>query len=144
MDVSGFANIFVDAVSDNLLVLSRLDNIKADHFRQDRLLQATWSAFLGYIIALRTERFRREHRQTAVATAHHRFVYLYVVNASLIDQTFFSHLFIYAFFSSTHFFNQTQAHACSMAHAADAPQGHCGQDQGRYGALFEVRLSMCC
>lgn len=56
------------------LLSDRLNNIKADQFRQDRLLQATWSAFLGYIIALRTERFRREHRQTAVAIAHHRCV----------------------------------------------------------------------
>lgn len=51
---------------------NRLDSIKATTYRSDRLKQATWSAFLGYIIALRTERIRREHRQTAVAVAHHR------------------------------------------------------------------------
>ena len=46
--------------------------MKAVHFRNDRLLLSAWTALLGYIIALRTERFRREDRLTAVATAHYR------------------------------------------------------------------------
>lgn len=50
----------------------RLDELKAVHFRNDRLLLSAWTALLGYIIALRTERYRREHRLTAVATAHYR------------------------------------------------------------------------
>lgn len=52
--------------------LQRLNYEKAVRFDSDRLLMRSWSALLGYIIALKTERMRREQRNTAVAVAHHR------------------------------------------------------------------------
>jgi hypothetical protein len=55
-----------------LVAICRVDIAKADNFRADRLLQSAWSAFFGYIVARRTERFRRESRQTALAVAHYR------------------------------------------------------------------------
>lgn len=47
--------------------------MKADSYRADRLLQSAWTALLGYVIARRTERYRREHRHTALAVAHYRY-----------------------------------------------------------------------
>jgi hypothetical protein len=52
---------------------NRSNHQKADAYRDDHLLQAAWSAFVGYVIARRTERFRWEHRHTALAVAHYRY-----------------------------------------------------------------------
>lgn len=49
-----------------------MNNVKADSYRRDKLMQAAWAALLGFVIARRTERFRWEHRHTAIAVAHYR------------------------------------------------------------------------
>jgi hypothetical protein len=52
----------------------RLDEHKAHTFHCDTLLQSAWSALLGYVVAVRTDRIRREHRLTAGAVSHYRLV----------------------------------------------------------------------
>lgn len=55
---------------------NRFNNSKADSYRADRLLQSAWTALLGYVISRRTERYRWEHRHTALAVAHYRYPFL--------------------------------------------------------------------
>ena len=50
----------------------RIEWIKAMDFHEDTLLQSTWIALYGYCMNLRTERARRESRQSSMATAHYK------------------------------------------------------------------------
>jgi hypothetical protein len=55
-----------------LVEQAQLNRCKAITFHEDNLLQSSWDAWLGYAVARRTERVRREHRLMKVAASHHK------------------------------------------------------------------------
>ncbi len=55
-----------------LMVQSRLNWAKSMNHRDDVLLQQTWIALYGYCMSSRSERARREYRQSSMAIAHFR------------------------------------------------------------------------
>jgi len=54
-----------------LMVQSRLDWAKAMYHRDDTLVQQAWIALYGYCMSSRSERARREYRQSSTAMAHY-------------------------------------------------------------------------
>jgi hypothetical protein len=50
----------------------RIAWVKAMDFREDTLLQQSWIALYGYCMALRTEKARRDYRQTATSVSHYK------------------------------------------------------------------------
>ena len=58
----------------------RIEWVKAMDFYDDTLLQSTWIALYGYCMNLRTERARKENRQSSISAAHYK--------RSLITATF--------------------------------------------------------
>lgn len=50
----------------------RIEWVKAMDFYEDTLLQSAWIALYGYCMNLRTERARREMRQTSMSAAHYK------------------------------------------------------------------------
>lgn len=54
-----------------LMVQCRLDWAKAMYHRDDTLVQQAWIALYGYCMSSRSERARREYRQSSMAKAHY-------------------------------------------------------------------------
>jgi len=54
-----------------LMVQSRLNWAKALYHRDDTLVQQAWIALYGYCMSSRSERARREYRQSSMAIAHY-------------------------------------------------------------------------
>ncbi len=55
-----------------LMVEDRLKWARAMNYYDDSLLQQSWIALYGYCMSVRTERARREYRQSSMAVVHYR------------------------------------------------------------------------
>eukprot|EP01039_Chlorochromonas_danica_P000095 gene95-102_t len=43
---------------------------RAQRFREEQLMGRIWRALRGYVVSVKTERYRRDHQQTVIASAH--------------------------------------------------------------------------